>query len=60
MELAYKQLKPIAQYMLLVRMSMGDKNVLLSDWYEASKKFILGSKEELFSSLLESNKDYNK
>ncbi len=33
--------------MLLVRMSMGDKNVLLSDWYEASKKFILGSKEEL-------------
>lgn len=46
-ELAFRQLKPVAQYALLVRMSMGDKPVLLSDWYLAIKKFVQGTYNEL-------------
>ena len=46
-ELAFRQIKPIAQYALLVRMSMGDKPVLLSDWYLATKKFVQGTEKEL-------------
>ena len=46
-ELAFRQLKPIAQYALLVRMSMGDKPVLLSDWFVATKQFVQGTEKEL-------------
>ena len=50
-ELAFRQLKPVAQYALLVRMSMGDKPVLLSDWYLATKKFVQGTYNELHLSI---------
>lgn len=46
-ELAFHQLKPLAQYALMVRMSMGDTPVLLSDWYLATKKFVQGTEKEL-------------
>ena len=46
-ELAFRQLKPVAQYALLVRASMGDRPVLLSDWYLATKQFIKGTKSEI-------------
>ena len=50
-ELAFRQLKPVAQYALLLRMSMGDKPVLLSDWYLATKKFVHGTYNELHLSI---------
>ena len=50
-ELAFRQLKPVAQYALLVRMSMGDKTVLLSEWYLATKKFVQGTYNELHLSI---------
>jgi len=46
-EMAFRQITPFAQYTLLVRMSMGDKPVLLSDWYLATRKFVLGTYGEL-------------
>ena len=46
-EMAFKQLKPLAQYSLLVRMSMGEGKVLLSDWYQAVKCFVAGTKNDL-------------
>lgn len=46
-ELAFKQLNPIAQYALLIRMSMGEEQVLLSDWYQATKYFVKGTSAEL-------------
>lgn len=45
--MAFRQITPFAQYTLLVRMSMGDKPVLLSDWYLATRKFVLGTYGEL-------------
>lgn len=52
-ELAYRQLKPVAQYALLVRSSMGDRPVLLSDWYLATKQFIKGAESEIHLTLNE-------
>ena len=46
-EMTFKQLKPITQYALIVRMSMGSGPVLLSEWYEATKKFVKGTQPEL-------------
>lgn len=46
-ELAFRQLKPVAQYALLVRLSMGDRTVLLSDWYDAVKTFIKGTENDI-------------
>lgn len=46
-EMAFRQITPFAQYALLVRMSMGDKPVLLSDWYLATRKYVLGTYGEL-------------
>lgn len=56
-ELAFKQIKPIAQYALLVRMTMGDRPVLLSDWYIATKKFVIGTEKELHLTINE--QDWN-
>lgn len=52
-ELAFKQLEPGAQYAMLVRMSMGDRPVLLSDWYLATRKFVQGTERELHISFNE-------
>lgn len=46
-ELAFRQLKPVAQYALLVRATMSDRPVLLSDWCLATKQFIKGTEAEL-------------
>lgn len=46
-ELAFCQLSPVAQYSLMIRMSMGEKPVFLSDWDKATKHFIQGTSTEL-------------
>lgn len=46
-EMAFRQINSVAQYALLVRLSLGDGPVLLSDWYLATKAFIQGTEREL-------------
>lgn len=46
-ELAFLQLPPVTQYSLVVRMSMGEKPVFLSDWEKAIKRFVQGTSSEL-------------
>lgn len=52
-ELAFRQLETIAQYALIVRMTMGDKPVLLKDWYLAVERFVKGTERELNLSIYE-------
>ncbi len=44
-DIAFNQLAPIAKYALFVRMSMGERPVILDEWYKATKMFISGAKE---------------
>ena len=46
-DLAFQKLDPIAQYALIIRMSMGYGDVFLSDWYAAVKHFVQGTCDEL-------------
>ena len=46
-DLAFQKLNPIAQYALVIRMSMGYGDVFLSDWYAAVKHFVQGTYDEL-------------
>ena len=46
-DLAFQKLDPIAQFALVIRMSMGYGDVLLSDWYAAVKHFVQGTYDEL-------------
>lgn len=53
-KLAFVRLKPVAQYSLLIRMSMGEKPVFLSDWYSAVKNFVYGTEHELHLQIIDS------
>lgn len=44
---AFNNLTALAQYSLLVRMTMGNGPVYLDDWYIAVKRFVQGTKSEL-------------
>lgn len=44
---AFNNLTTLAQYSLLVRMTMGNGPVYLKDWYIAIKSFVQGTKNEL-------------
>ena len=46
-DLSFQQLDKVAQYALVIRMSMGEDEVFLEDWYVAVKQFVQGSYEEL-------------
>jgi tRNA uridine 5-carbamoylmethylation protein Kti12 len=46
-DLAFGKLDAIAQYALVIRMTMGYGNVFLSDWYNAMKHFVQGTYYEL-------------
>lgn len=52
-ELAFRQLKPLAQYAMLVRLTMGDKPVLQQDWFVSFQKFVRGTESELHLSVNE-------
>ena len=44
---AFNNMTPLAQYALLVRMTMGNGPVYLNDWYIAVKSFVQGTKSDL-------------
>ena len=50
---AFRNIPPVAQYALFVRMSMGNGQVYLDDWYAAVKHFIRGNADELMLSINE-------
>lgn len=52
-EYAFKNLPPLAQYALFVRMTMGNGSVNLDDWYSAMKFFISKTSSDLSLSLTE-------
>lgn len=52
-EYAFRTLAPLAQYSLLVRVTMGNGPVYLEDWYNAVKSFVQGTKSELNLSISE-------
>ena len=50
---AFRNIPPLAQYALFVRMSMGNGQVYLDDWYAAVKHFVLENADELKFSINE-------